>query len=111
MGVGSELLADPNRHLLKYHRPVCQGFQLHSVSVGHMLGLCVLRRHVDVPLGRWTDSAACVLYDKNYRDTLYRDQADYVSRVKASAEKMVKDRWILPSAAEILVEEARNIPW
>lgn len=67
--------------------------------------------YVDVPLGRWTDSAACVLYDKNYRDTLYRDQADYVSRVKASAEKMVKDRWILPSAAEILVEEARNIPW
>jgi len=67
--------------------------------------------YVDVPLGRWTDDAACILYDKSYRDTLYKNQADYVRRVKASAEKMVEDRWILPSAAEILVREAENIPW
>ena len=75
----------------------------------HMGG--IRHPYVDVPLGRWTDNAACELYDRDYRDTLYRDHEDYVNRVKNSAEQMVKERWILPCAAEILVKEAENIQW
>ncbi len=67
--------------------------------------------YVEAPLGRWTDDAACILYDKEYRDTLYKDQADYVEKVKASAQRMADRGFILPSAVQILVDEAEAIEW
>ena len=67
--------------------------------------------YVEVPLGRWTDDAACELYPPKLRDRLYRDHADYVEKVRACAEKLVSQRFILPEGVKVLVEQAEQMAW
>ena len=67
--------------------------------------------YVEVPLGRWTDHAACELYPEEVRDRMYRDHREYVEKVRACAERMVKERWILPEAVKILTDQAEEMKW
>lgn len=67
--------------------------------------------YVEVPVAAWSDGPEYTFFDRRVRDDLYRDQADYVERVRACAEKMVDDGWILPWSAEMLIEQAKEIRW
>ena len=67
--------------------------------------------YLEVPIARYGEDSSIVMFDKEKRDSLYKDQADYVAKVRASAEKMVRDRWILPVAVEALVEQAESLEW
>ena len=66
---------------------------------------------MEVPVAAWSDGPEYTFFDRRVRDGLYRDQADYVERVRACAEKMVDDGWILPWSAEMLIEQAKEIRW
>jgi hypothetical protein len=39
---------------------------------------------------------------------LYRDQADYVAKVRAAAQALQQDRLLLPEDAELIVREAQE---
>ena len=41
----------------------------------------------------------------------YRDKKDYVNRVKAAVEELVKDRFLLRQDAEAYIESAQSLKW
>ena len=67
--------------------------------------------YVEVPAASWDDASNCEMFDRETRDALYSDHQDYVNKVRAYAEKMVEERWILPRAVEMLVRQAEELPW
>jgi hypothetical protein len=67
--------------------------------------------YLEVPIARFDDAANIEMFDLSLRNRLYSDKSDYISKVRAHAEKMVKDRWILPPAVEMLVTQAETLGW
>jgi len=67
--------------------------------------------YLDVPIARFDDETNIEMFDISLRNRLYSDKSDYISKVRAHAEKMVKDRWILPPAVDMLITQAEMLEW
>ncbi len=74
--------------------------------------------HVEVPTARWvgakTGAFRCMFYGYKYPfeasrlKALYPNHADYVGKVRASVERLQKDRWLLPADGAEIVREAER---
>ena len=67
--------------------------------------------YLEVPIARFGEDSSIVMFDREKRDRLYPTKRDYVMKVRESAERMVKDRWIRPEAVAALVEQAESLDW
>ncbi len=67
--------------------------------------------YLEVPIAVFNDAINIEFFDKSLKNILYAGKSDYISKVRAHAEKMVKERWFLPSAVKMLVEQAEGIEW
>jgi hypothetical protein len=72
--------------------------------------------HVDVPTARWIGAKAgafrCLFYgyklefDEKKLASLYNDHDAYVKKVRASASRLERQRWLTPADAAAIVREA-----
>lgn len=67
--------------------------------------------YLEVPVARFDEHSEIRMFSKSQLETLYTGKKDYVTKVRAHAEKMVQEHWILPSAVEMLVAQAEEIDW
>ncbi len=67
--------------------------------------------YLEVPIARFGDDSSITFFEKEQRDALYKDKTDYLEKVRKDAERMVKERWILPSAVDMIVKQAEEIQW
>ncbi len=67
--------------------------------------------YLEVPIARFDDANNIEFFDNSLLNKLYTGKSDYISKVHAHAEEMVKDRWFLPSAVDMLTAQAEQLDW
>jgi len=67
--------------------------------------------YVDVPIASFSDDGSVVMFSREKRNELYGSKENYVRKVAQAAQRMVKERWILPAGAVSIIEQAENIAW
>jgi hypothetical protein len=76
--------------------------------------------YVDVPTARWVGAKAgpfrCLFVGYKFElgqaklRSLYKNHDDYVSKVRASASRLERERWLTPDDAAAIVREAERSP-
>ena len=84
--------------------------QLNTDGDGNHIG-GIRHPYLEAPIARFGEDSSIVFFSKDKRDSLYRDQDDYIAQVEASARRMVSQKWILPEAVQALVEQAQGLAW
>ena len=67
--------------------------------------------YVEVPIAVFGADSSIRVLDRTAKEVLYSSQEAFVAQVKAHAEQMVRQRWILPDAVDALVKQAAQIEW
>lgn len=84
--------------------------QLNTDGDGNHIG-GIRHPYLEAPIARFGEDSSIVFFSKDKRDSLYRDQDDYIAQVEASARRMAAQKWILPEAVQALVEQAQGLAW
>lgn len=79
-------------------------------ALGNHLG-GIRHTYVEVPIAILGADSGIRMLGRAAKEKLYSSQEVYVNQVRAHAEKMVRQRWILPDAVDALVKQAAQIEW